>query len=456
MRRTLQRWTVAVPLLLLGASASASADSWNERTTLTFSSPVMAPGVTLQPGSYEFRLMNSSSNRHIVQIRRADDAGLVTTALAVPIRRRDTTGDVVLKFDPTGPDSPPAIRAWFYPGSLYGHQFSYPEEQAREIAKRTKTIVLSIDQPGSDVESGVLRTYGPSGESAEWHGDAETLREWDQWRTARRHGDDAASREERRAATAAAMQSSFEGMRVSVDQLEDAPTRYLGKKVSVDAEVEDVLGPRLFTLDESNWGDLEGEILVVMPGAEAVAVREGDRVTISGTVTAFARSGVGEQWGWQKMDAAAEGRVARRPVLVATRVVGGDSERVLVIQKSAGRDSGSETAMAARTAPVVTDIGRVGAGDEALIGHRVSFTAATAAAHGATRGLIVEQQGARVFVLPSSTAASEKPATEGAIRIEGVILQMPDGLSDRLGAPDDLNDEIYVFATSIGDGREVS
>jgi hypothetical protein len=95
--------------LLFVCSGTVMADQWNERTTLTFSEPVMVPGATLQRGSYEFRLADSSSARHIVQIRR-QDGELVTTTQAMPTKRSEPKGDVVLKFNPAGRPRPRSRR----------------------------------------------------------------------------------------------------------------------------------------------------------------------------------------------------------------------------------------------------------------------------------------------------------------------------------------------------------
>lgn len=92
---------------------------------------------------------------------------MVALTQAVPMKRLDAKGDVVVKFSPTDAGSPPAMKGWFYPGSLYGHEFIYPDGQAKEIAQRTKTIVLSVDVPGTDLEKGTLRTYDQSGSRAD-------------------------------------------------------------------------------------------------------------------------------------------------------------------------------------------------------------------------------------------------------------------------------------------------
>jgi hypothetical protein len=236
-------------------AGTARADSWNERIVLSFSDAVMIPGTTLQPGKYVFKLLDTSSSRHVVQVLRAEGDGNEQVALtqAVPLKRVETKGDIVLRFNPTEAGDPPAIKAWFYPGSNFGHQFVYPDEQARVIAERTKTAVLAIDQPGTDLEKGTLHLYDASGNRAEWKSDDRTMPEWESWQRTRepgRPGDQETkgsrgNADERRAGNAAAFQTDREGLLVDLDELDYHPTRYLGKTVSVDAEVERVLGPRM-------------------------------------------------------------------------------------------------------------------------------------------------------------------------------------------------------------------
>lgn len=48
--------------------APTYADVWNEKTIVTIDAPVRIPGKVLAPGSYVFKLADSSSDRHIVRI----------------------------------------------------------------------------------------------------------------------------------------------------------------------------------------------------------------------------------------------------------------------------------------------------------------------------------------------------------------------------------------------------
>jgi len=55
---------------VLGAAVlpSARADESNKKTIVTFSQAVEVPGKVLPAGTYTFQLMDSPSDRHIVQI----------------------------------------------------------------------------------------------------------------------------------------------------------------------------------------------------------------------------------------------------------------------------------------------------------------------------------------------------------------------------------------------------
>ncbi len=46
----------------------------------------------LEPGQYVFKLLDSQSDRHIVQIYNADQTHLITTILAIPDYRVQVTG----------------------------------------------------------------------------------------------------------------------------------------------------------------------------------------------------------------------------------------------------------------------------------------------------------------------------------------------------------------------------
>jgi len=140
---------VAIALLypvMLGVTlpSEAAADVWNKKTIVTFSAPVEVPGRVLQAGTYVFKLLDSTSNRNIVQIFDKDEKQLLATILAIPDYRLKPADKPVIRFEERPSGSPEAIKAWFYPGDSFGQQFVYPRDRAVEIAKRTNQNVLSM------------------------------------------------------------------------------------------------------------------------------------------------------------------------------------------------------------------------------------------------------------------------------------------------------------------------
>src|SRR5438270_937313 len=113
---------------------NALADQWNKRTILTVNEPIQVPNKVLQPGKYVMRLLDSPSNRHIVQIFDEGEQHLITTVLAIPNYRLQPTGETQFGFWETPAGQPKALRSWFYPGDNFGQEFAYPKNEAMQIA----------------------------------------------------------------------------------------------------------------------------------------------------------------------------------------------------------------------------------------------------------------------------------------------------------------------------------
>jgi hypothetical protein len=124
----------SVGLLGVALSSSARADEWNKKTVMTVSEPFQVPNQVLPPGTYVIKLLDSPSDRHIVQIFNKDENHLFTTILAIPNYRIQPTGKTVFTFWETPPGQPKALRAWFYPGDNFGQEFAYPKSAAVQIA----------------------------------------------------------------------------------------------------------------------------------------------------------------------------------------------------------------------------------------------------------------------------------------------------------------------------------
>lgn len=134
---------------LLTAS-SLLADTWDKKTILTVNETILVPGKTLPPGKYVMKLANSASNRNIVQIFNEDQSQLQATILAFNNYRSQPAEDTVLEYWETPAGSPPALRAWFFPGDTTGQEFAYPKEMAEQLARannNAKVASYEAEQP---------------------------------------------------------------------------------------------------------------------------------------------------------------------------------------------------------------------------------------------------------------------------------------------------------------------
>src|ERR1017187_6191462 len=167
-------------MALMGAAltASAWADDYNRKTVFTFSGPVEIPGVhlkgygTLPAGTYVFKLLDSQSDRHIVQIFSEDMKTVYATILAIPNYRLHATDKTVITFRERPAGEPEALRAWFYPGREWGEEFVYTKSRAIELAKETNEPVLAtpIELAAAPIEAlktAPVEAVAPTGDPIE-------------------------------------------------------------------------------------------------------------------------------------------------------------------------------------------------------------------------------------------------------------------------------------------------
>jgi len=172
--------TTVCGIALLSAllAPGANADDWNRKTVITFSGPVEIPGVhltgwgVLPAGTYVFKILDSQSDRHIVQIFNKDETTIYATILAIPNYRLKATDKTVMTFRERPAGEPEALRAWFYPGRNWGEEFVYPKAKAMELAKSANTAVLfttaeipvEVSEPIKSVDEPVIMAVQPTGE----------------------------------------------------------------------------------------------------------------------------------------------------------------------------------------------------------------------------------------------------------------------------------------------------
>jgi len=152
----------SIGLLGLALAPDARADEWNKKTTLTVNEPIQVPGKVLVPGVYVVKLLDSPSDRHIVQIFNADETAIQTTILAIPNYRLRPTGKTVFSFWEMPPGQPKALRAWFYPGDNFGQEFAYPKVKATEIAAVSHAAVPTTEaEKPAEMVLAPLETVAP-------------------------------------------------------------------------------------------------------------------------------------------------------------------------------------------------------------------------------------------------------------------------------------------------------
>jgi hypothetical protein len=131
-------------MAVLAGRVTAQETNTSERTFLTFSSAVEMPGVTLQPGTYVFKLADTQS-RNVVQVFDGEEKNIIGQWLFVQAERPEVTGENVIMFKEERAGATPAVQYWYFPGERIGKEFIYPKDQALKIAQRTGVAVRTED-----------------------------------------------------------------------------------------------------------------------------------------------------------------------------------------------------------------------------------------------------------------------------------------------------------------------
>lgn len=172
-----RRHIYSIPLAAVALAVSLSvvrADTWDKKTIVSFSQPVEVPGAILQPGKYVMKLVDSQSDRHVVQFTNERQNHVYATTIAVPAYRTQVTDRTVITFYEAAAGQAEPIRNWYYPGDNFGQEFVYPKEHLRDIAFVHTTTPPALDTR-NQVQSPVAAAEPvPEGESAPAAGPIET------------------------------------------------------------------------------------------------------------------------------------------------------------------------------------------------------------------------------------------------------------------------------------------
>ena len=172
--KSIKAFAAASCLGLLTFVPSAMADQWNKRTIITVNEPIQVPGKTLEPGKYVMKLLDSPSNRHIVQIFNEREDQLQTTILAIPNYRLQPTGQTEFGWWEVPAGQPKAMRAWFYPGDNFGQEFAYPKNTAVSIASANNNATVPTTYAQNETELTTARVGSVDSKGTEMELDRET------------------------------------------------------------------------------------------------------------------------------------------------------------------------------------------------------------------------------------------------------------------------------------------
>jgi hypothetical protein len=205
----------------------------------------------------------------------------------------------------------------------------YPEKQAREIAERTRTLVLSTDIDYGKLEGWEKATLhgfderGQPNERTDLSATAEPAATGANRVDYRPKSDlpETARPPRTTERTVGTTGMAAASTTVTAGELSDHPDRYYGKTMSVTAEVEDVYSRSMFSLDEDKLWSTGRDVIVINPRPTA-AVTDNDHVTVVGDVRRFTMTELRREFDDLDWDLRPEitAWVAKRPVIVARSI----------------------------------------------------------------------------------------------------------------------------------------
>jgi len=222
--------------------------------------------------------------------------------------------------------------------------------------------------------------------------------------------------------------------KIDLDELETHPEKFLGKTVTVEGEVDRVLGPNLFTIDERDWVDADREMAVVVPEPFAAIVKSDVPVRVTGTVEKMPIAKIAHGlFNDQKIKA----EIEKQPVIVASDIVATQSGANLRLHVDKLDTAGA-------TAQPLTDVNEVAkANDKNLVGKRIDLMGVTITSVSNEGFWIRTPSGERIFVLTKGKPGVKEGQQAG---VRGVVLELPEGLKLQVNAG---TESIYILADSV-------
>jgi hypothetical protein len=121
------------------------ADESNQAIQVTFKQPVQIPGHVLPAGTYWLVVPKDASLHNEVLVLNSDRSMVLATLITVNAQRAQSTDRAAFTFAERGSGQAQALVTWFYPGRLDGHEFLYPTQVEKELAKDKRDTVVAGD-----------------------------------------------------------------------------------------------------------------------------------------------------------------------------------------------------------------------------------------------------------------------------------------------------------------------
>ena len=160
MNFRLSSYTLAGALLIApaaalaqSASAQITAPDQDRKTTVEFTTATRLPGITLEPGSYIFKLGTPSMKQNVVEVYSTDGTKKIATFLTVDYPEPMVGTNTTVLYPNTN-----NVRAWYFPGEPVGRAFVYTQDEARTLYTTAATPVLWASwNPDDDMPIGTIR-----------------------------------------------------------------------------------------------------------------------------------------------------------------------------------------------------------------------------------------------------------------------------------------------------------
>jgi hypothetical protein len=229
-------------------------------------------------------------------------------------------------------------------------------------------------------------------------------------------------------------------VKVDLDQLEDHPEKFVGQTVTVEGEVDRVLGPHLFTVDEKDWVDLDREMAVVVPEPFAAIVKSDMPVRITGVVQKVPIAKIEQSQGFLSNEPKLKAEIENEPVLLATEVT---TITPAVVSLRVRTDQPVGTSGGASSGPI-TDANQLAAAtNNNMVGRKVDLRNVTVAGVNPEGFWVQTPSGERIFVKPATTSSVKQGQTAN---VQGVVLELPEGMRVKVNGG---KEAIYIYAEHV-------